>query len=144
METVYPDSPEKSSKKGKKPPSKSTRKEEDPKKSLPRGCRIPEEEIELIKREVDLVALVRAQGVELKRQGKDLKGHCPFHNDKNASLIISPHKNLWHCMGACQKGGTVIDWVMEAENVSFRHAVELLREKHPSLFRQHSKSKIPQ
>ena len=43
------------------------------------------------------------------------------------SLVISPKKNLWHCLGACQTGSTVIDWVMKAEGVSFRHAVELLR-----------------
>lgn len=42
-------------------------------------------------------------------------------------------KNLWHCLGACQSGGSVIDWVMKAEGVSFRHAVELLREGLPAL-----------
>jgi DNA primase len=42
--------------------------------------------------------------------------------------VISPEKNLWHCMGACQAGGSVIDWVMRAESVSFPHAVELLRD----------------
>jgi hypothetical protein len=41
--------------------------------------------------------------------------------------VISPAKNLWHCLGARQAGGTVIDWVLRAEGVSFRHAVELLR-----------------
>ena len=40
--------------------------------------------------------------------------------------MVTPSKNLWHCLGACQAGGTVIDWVMRAEGVSFRHAVELL------------------
>jgi hypothetical protein len=40
--------------------------------------------------------------------------------------VITPTKNLWHCLGACQTGGSVIDWVMKAEGVSFRHAVELL------------------
>jgi len=41
--------------------------------------------------------------------------------------VISPRKNLWHCLGACQAGGSVVDWVMRSEGVSFRHAVELLR-----------------
>ena len=54
-------------------------------------------------------------------------GRCPFHDDKTPSLVITPEKNLWHCLGACQVGGSVIDWVMRAEGVSFRHAVELLR-----------------
>ncbi len=44
------------------------------------------------------------------------------------SLVISPQKNLWHCLGACQSGGSVIDWVMRTDGVSFRHAVELLRD----------------
>ena len=35
-------------------------------------------------------------------------------------------KNVWHCKGACGRGGDVIEWVMRAEGVSFRHAVELL------------------
>lgn len=41
--------------------------------------------------------------------------------------MITPSKNLWHCLGACQAGVSVIDWVMRADGVSFRHAVELLR-----------------
>ena len=72
--------------------------------------------------------LVELAGVELRQQGKDLVGPCPFHEDRTPSLVISPEKNLWHCMGACQAGGSVIDWVMRAEGVSFRHAVELLRD----------------
>ena len=43
------------------------------------------------------------------------------------SLVITPSKNLWHCLGACRAGGSVIDWVMRAEGVSFRHAAELLQ-----------------
>jgi len=50
----------------------------------------------------------------------------PFHDDHEPSLVVSAAKNLWHCMGACAAGGSVIDWVMRAEGVSFRHAVELL------------------
>jgi DNA primase len=42
-------------------------------------------------------------------------GQCPFHEDRTPSLVISPEKNLWHCMGAYQAGGSVIDWVMRAE-----------------------------
>lgn len=72
--------------------------------------------------------LVEAAGVELERRGKDLVGRCPFHEDRSPSLVISPAKNLWHCLGACQEGGSVIDWVMRWEGVSFRHAVELLRD----------------
>ena len=91
-------------------------------------ARIAEEEIERLKKEVDLAELVGKAGVELKKAGADLVGRCPFHEDDTPSLVVSPHKGLWHCMGACQAGGSVIDWVMRAEKVSFRHAVELLRD----------------
>jgi DNA primase catalytic core len=90
-------------------------------------ARIPQDEVERLKREISVERLALAAGVELVRHGADLVGRCPFHEDKTPSLIITPAKNLWHCMGACQQGGSVIDWVMKAEGVSFRHAVELLR-----------------
>ena len=88
--------------------------------------RIPESEIERVKREVDLAALVRSKGIELKRHGsKDLAGRCPFHEEDTASFIVTPGKNLWHCMG-CGKGGSVIDLVMAYDGLSFRHAFEVL------------------
>jgi len=94
-------------------------------------ARIPEAEIERLKREISLERLVESAGVVLTRHGADLHGLCPFHDDKGPSLVVSPAKNLWHCLGACQTGGSVIDWVMKAQGVSFRHAVELLREGLP-------------
>lgn len=96
-------------------------------------ARIPEDEIERLKAEVSLVRLVEASGVALARHGKDWLGRCPFHEDKTPSLVVTPDKNLWHCLGACNTGGTVIDWTMKMQGVSFRHAAELLREGIPSL-----------
>ncbi|MCC6810664.1 MAG: toprim domain-containing protein [Deltaproteobacteria bacterium] len=96
-------------------------------------ARIASDEVERLKKDVSLERLATAAGVELKRHGADLLGRCPFHDDRTPSLVVSPEKNLWHCLGACQVGGSVIDWVMKAHGVSFRHAVELLREEHPSL-----------
>ena len=90
-------------------------------------ARIPDDELERIKRETDLVALVQAAGVELRRHGANVIGRCPFHDDQGPSLVVTPAKHLWHCMGACQAGGSAIDWVMRTDRVSFRHAVELLR-----------------
>jgi hypothetical protein len=90
-------------------------------------ARIPEDELERLKREVALAALAEARGVVLTPHGADLIGRCPFHDDHEPSLVITPAKNLWHCLGACQRGGSVIDWVMQAEGLSFRHAVEVLR-----------------
>jgi DNA primase len=96
-------------------------------------ARIAEEEIERLKGEVSLERLVTGFGIELKRHGAELLGLCPFHDDREPSLVVSPKKNLWHCLGACQTGGSVIDWVMQTQGVSFRNAVELLRADHPSL-----------
>ena len=96
-------------------------------------ARISDTDLTHLKRDISLERLVEAKGIELKRHGKDLIGLCPFHADKEPSLVVTPNKNLWHCLGACQQGGSVIDWVMKAEGVSFRHAVELLRNDAPSL-----------
>jgi len=90
-------------------------------------ARIPEHEVARLKQEISLQRLVEEQGIVLKPHGQDLIGHCPFHEDHTPSLVISPPKNLWHCLGACQAGGSVIDWVMKLEGISFRHAVELLQ-----------------
>jgi DNA primase len=95
-------------------------------------ARIPEGEIERLKGEVSVERLVSSNGIALRRAGKDLLGHCPFHEDREASLVVTPGKNLWHCFG-CQVGGGPIDWVMKRNGVSFRHAVELLREGAPVL-----------
>ncbi|MDQ3027916.1 MAG: CHC2 zinc finger domain-containing protein [Pseudomonadota bacterium] len=93
-------------------------------------ARIPQSEIERLKSEIAVERLVEASGVALKRAGKDLLGRCPFHEDAEASLVVTPAKNLWHCFG-CQVGGGPIDWVMKSQGVSFRHAVELLRNDTP-------------
>jgi DNA primase len=96
-------------------------------------ARVPDELIGQLKAEVSLVSLAEAAGVVLRKTGSDLTGCCPFHEDGSPSLVISPERNLWHCLGACQAGGSVIDWVMRAEGVSFRHAVELLRDGMPAI-----------
>ena len=95
-------------------------------------ARIPEETIERLKEEVSVERLVEDSGIALKKSGKDRLGRCPFHEDDTASLVVTPAKNLWHCFG-CGAGGGPIDWVMKSSGVSFRHAVELLREGVSSL-----------
>lgn len=90
-------------------------------------ARIPEEQVERLKQDVSLLRLVESQGHQPKRQGKDWVMACPFHDDKTPSLVISPASNLWHCLGACGIGGSVIDWVMKTQGVSFRYACEILQ-----------------
>ena len=96
-------------------------------------ARIPDEEIERLKKEIPIERLVTGFGVELKQCGANLMGRCPFHDDRTPSLSVTPETNLWNCLGACQTGGDVIQWVMKTRGVSFRHAVELLRADHPAL-----------
>ena len=96
-------------------------------------ARIAESEIEGLKTEVSLVRLLESSGIALKKHGKDYLGLCPFHDDRKPILVISPDKNLWHCLGVCQEGGDVIQWVMKRRGVSFRHAAALLRDGNPSL-----------
>ncbi len=106
-------------------------------------ARVSEEEIRALKREISVERLAEARGVKLKKHGSDLIGLCPFHDDREPSLVVTPEKNLWHCLGACQAGGTVIDWVMKAEGLSFRHAVEVLRKDHLSLAAEPPKGRPP-
>src|SRR5271166_839533 len=105
-------------------------------------ARIPVEVLQRLKEEVDLAELVTRSGVALKQAGRDLVGRCPFHDDDTPSLVVTPERGLWHCMGACQRGGSVIDWVMAAEGVSFRHAVELLRAGEPPVITGVARSTI--
>ena len=97
--------------------------------------RIPETDLERVKRETDLLALVRSRGIELAKHGtKDFIGRCPFHADQNnPNFIVSPAKGLWHCM-ACGKAGNVIQFVQQHDGVSFRHAFDLLRQGGPAVF----------
>jgi hypothetical protein len=69
-------------------------------KEKPMG-RIPDDEIERLKRETDLAGLVRMSGVELAPHGagRDLIGRCPLHDDRTPSLVVTPAKGLWHCLG---------------------------------------------
>ncbi len=99
--------------------------------------RYTDELINNIKREVSTARLVEQSGVTLKKQGKNLIGHCPFHDDKTPSLVVTPETNLWHCLGACQIGGSNIDWGMKSQGVSFVHAVEILRGDTPALAAAH-------
>lgn len=93
--------------------------------------RIPESELERLKADVALARLIEARGIVLKPRGADRVGLCPFHEDREPSLVVTPAKNLWHCFG-CGLGGGVVDWVMKADGVSFRHAVALLKESLPA------------
>ncbi len=71
---------------------------------------IEKQTIEQIKASADLKSLVESRGIELKKNGKGWFGLCPFHDDTNPSLSVTPSKNEWHCFG-CGAGGDVIRFV---------------------------------
>ena len=105
-------------------------------------ARIPDDELDALKRSTDLAALVRSKGIVLQAHGsKDLCGLSPFTDEKTPSFIVTPSKNLWHCMSSGQ-GGSVIDFVMLYDGVSFREAVELLQNKSPSLYKSAAPVKV--
>ncbi len=60
-----------------------------------------------------------------KKSGSNMFGLCPFHSEKTPSFSVSPDKQIYHCFG-CGKGGGVISFIMEIENLSFPEAVAFL------------------
>ena len=66
---------------------------------------IENEDILVLKQTISLADVVRSRGLKLTKKGRQLWGLCPFHEDREPSLVITPSKNLWHCLGACQAGG---------------------------------------
>ncbi len=75
----------------------------------------------------DIAAIV-SEYVQLKPRGGRLWGCCPFHREKTPSFSVSPDKQMYYCFG-CKKGGSLINFVMEVENISFVDAVRQLAER---------------
>ena len=89
---------------------------------------IPQNVIESIISAADIVDVI-SDYVKLRKAGVNYKGVCPFHGDKDASLVVSPAKNIWKCFG-CGKAGNVIGFVMEHEALSFFEAAKLIASKY--------------
>ena len=82
---------------------------------------------ELIERS-DIVDVVGGYVHLTKRSGSNQFGLCPFHSEKTPSFSVSPDRQIYHCFG-CGKGGGVINFIMEIENLSFPEAVEFLAKR---------------
>jgi DNA primase catalytic core len=80
-----------------------------------------------IKEKLNIVDIIN-EYVPVKQVGISYKCLCPFHQDKNPSLTISPDKGLWHCFG-CGAGGDLFKFVMDVENISKREVLEKLAKK---------------
>ncbi|MBC2019482.1 DNA primase [Listeria booriae] len=84
--------------------------------------RIPEEKIDEIRSQVDIVDVV-GNYVQLKKQGRNYTGLCPFHGEKTPSFSVSPEKQIFHCFG-CGKGGNVFSFLMQIDGLSFVESVK--------------------
>jgi len=85
---------------------------------------IEQEKIEEIKRQTDIVDVI-GKYVQLRKMGKNFRGLCPFHSEKNPSFYVNPEKGIYYCFG-CQKGGNAINFLMEYEKLDFPDAIKRL------------------
>lgn len=88
---------------------------------------IPQEFVESIRSSNDIVDVI-GEYVQLKKQGKNYFGLCPFHGEKTPSFSVTHEKQIFHCFG-CGKGGNVITFLKEIENISFQEAVRTLADR---------------
>jgi DNA primase len=89
--------------------------------------RYPQTFIDDLKRQADIVRVIQDY-VTLKKKGANWMACCPFHKEKTPSFSVSPAKEIFYCFG-CHKGGTVFNFVMEMERVSFPEAIKLVADK---------------
>jgi DNA primase len=89
--------------------------------------RIPDEIIEKIRHSIDIVDVV-SEYVQLKKQGRNYFGLCPFHGENTPSFSVSPEKQIYHCFG-CGRGGNVFTFLTEIEGYSFIEAAKTLAKR---------------
>jgi DNA primase len=90
--------------------------------------RFTESEIEEVRSRADIVEVIGAH-VRLRRAGRNFVGLCPFHNEKTASFTVNLERGFFHCFG-CGAGGTVFDFLMKIEGLSFPEALQSLAKRY--------------
>jgi DNA primase len=90
-------------------------------------ARIKDSSVERVRDGADFVAVVEER-TSLRRQGGQLLGRCPFHEERTPSFTVNPVKRLYHCFG-CQKGGDMIEFVRETQGLDFVGAIEWLADR---------------
>ncbi|MER5868893.1 DNA primase [Streptomyces sp. NPDC002044] len=87
--------------------------------------RINDDDVKAVRDAVPIDAVV-SEYLQLRNAGGgNLKGLCPFHDEKSPSFQVSPSKGLYHCFG-CQAGGDILDFIMKIDHLSFSESVERL------------------
>ena len=89
--------------------------------------RIAEEKVNEIRQAVEIVDVI-GDFVQLKKQGRNYFGLCPFHEENSPSFSVSPDKQIYHCFG-CGAGGNVFSFLMEIEGLSFQEAAVKLADR---------------
>ncbi len=89
--------------------------------------RIAEEKLNEIRQAVDIADVI-GDYVQLKKQGRNYFGLCPFHGENSPSFSVSPDKQIYHCFG-CGAGGNVFSFLMEIDGLSFQEAALKLAER---------------
>ena len=89
--------------------------------------RIPEDKLNKILSSTDIVDVV-SDYVQLKKQGRNYFGLCPFHGENTPSFSVSPDKQIFHCFG-CGAGGNAFTFLMDVDGLSFLEAAQKLGSK---------------
>src|SRR5262245_27037459 len=89
--------------------------------------RFPQTFIDDLRRQADIVRVIQDY-VTLKKARANWVTPCPFHKDTRAVYSLNPARDMFYCFG-CQKGGSVLNFVMEIELVTFPEAIKIVAEK---------------
>ena len=89
--------------------------------------RIRKSDIDTVRERTDIVQFI-SEYVPLKKSGRQFRGPCPFHKEKDPSFYVDPAKGVFHCFG-CKVGGNVFDFVEKADSLAFGEAVERLADR---------------
>lgn len=89
--------------------------------------RIRQSDIDTVRERTDIVQFI-SEYVPLKKSGRQFRGPCPFHKEKDPSFYVDPAKGVFHCFG-CKVGGNVFDFVEKADSLAFGEAVERLADR---------------
>ncbi|MFL2019251.1 MAG: DNA primase [Weissella hellenica] len=87
-------------------------------------AKIPQQLVEEVRERINIIDVVSPY-VQLKKQGRNLFGKCPFHEERTPSFSVNEEKQIFHCF-SCGRGGNAFSFLMEIENMSFPQAVAKL------------------